>query len=186
MYARKVFLIRRQAAGDPGFFKKLWGGVKKVGSIALKGASVVAPIVFPGVGGVATGAVSSLISSGTSRTKGMSASDTIVVGGALPKAGPLLRRAAVAGGRALLERAARGSSGRGLAVMPDFGGVQSGSSSTAPRVTFRRKYRRMNVTNMRALTRATRRVKRFAKIARACFSIDKRVRVKKGGRGRCH
>src|SRR5512147_898105 len=47
-----------------------------------------------------------------------------------------------------------------------------------------KRYRRMNVTNMRALTRAVRRVKRFEKIARQTVTLSHRVRVKKGARGR--
>jgi hypothetical protein len=48
----------------------------------------------------------------------------------------------------------------------------------------KRRYRRMNVTNMRALTRAVRRVKKFEKIARQCVTVSHHVRVKKGSRGR--
>lgn len=48
----------------------------------------------------------------------------------------------------------------------------------------RKRYRRMNVTNMRALTRAVRRVKRFEKIARQTVTLSHRVRVKKGARGK--
>jgi len=48
----------------------------------------------------------------------------------------------------------------------------------------RKRYRRMNVTNMRALTRAVRRVKKFEKVARSCVTLSHHVRVKKHARGR--
>lgn len=174
MYARKVYMLRQMAAGDPGFFSKIGGFFKKAVKIA-------APIVFPGIGGVA----SSFISAGGSGNKRvqeqMQAGGLALPRGLPPGAGGLLREGAKYGGKALLRRFSQ--SGRSANVLPDFSGVKSGSSSTAPRA--RKRYRRMHVTNMKALTRAVRRVKGFSKIARTALVLEKRVKApRKGCRGR--
>lgn len=48
----------------------------------------------------------------------------------------------------------------------------------------RKKYRRMNACNPRALTRAIRRVKKFEKFAKQSVRISSHVKLRKGARGR--
>lgn len=64
--------------------------------------------------------------------------------------------------------------GQSLGGGISYSDVISGGSSTAPR----RRYRRMNVTNFRALKRSMRRVKGFAKMAREAITFTKQVRMK--------
>lgn len=68
-------------------------------------------------------------------------------------------------------------------------GVVSGGSSTAPFTisssgVVRRRYRRMNPTNFRALTRGIRRIKAFAKLAKQVLRAEQRIKAPRKGRFR--
>lgn len=100
--------------------------------------------------------------------------------------------AAIGGGAAIAEQAMKGGfAGPMLPGGFDFGKALGGGATVGidpatgmPRIG-RKRYRRMNVTNMKALTRATRRVHRFAKLARTCIRQAKSTKCpRKGARGR--
>jgi hypothetical protein len=60
-----------------------------------------------------------------------------------------------------------------------------GSSALAPmdaQLVGRRRYRRMNPTNFRALTRGIRRIKAFAKLARQVLKAEARIKAPRKGR----
>jgi hypothetical protein len=95
--------------------------------------------------------------------------------------------AALGAGTTLAEKALTSGVGPGMGwVVPTQTGGTTTSTAGIPGVArARKKYRRMNVTNMKALTRASRRVHKFAKIARTCIRQSQTVRCpKKGARGR--
>lgn len=176
---------RRRMMGDPGI--SLGGLGRFVGKVARG---------VPGLGTVLTAAslIPSKIRSGIAQNIARNAGRLV---GRVPQTsaivpyGPVMPQLAkVTGGRLgslKLAGAAAAGAGTALALGP------SGSGSTAPSPvemllgrhhSGRKRYRRMNVCNMRALTRACRRVKRFEKLARGCVTLSSHVRVKKGSRGR--
>jgi hypothetical protein len=104
------------------------------------------------------------------------------------------------GGQQLFPSLPRGTGAGGLRLpgsrldddifgTPDFGDVQGGASSTAGRYSVgggvRRRYRRMNPLNPKALTRAGRRVRKFVDFARSMGALAKSGVVRRAGkRGR--
>lgn len=144
--------------GDPGFFGSL-GKIIKGGAKFLKPLAKGLPFVGTGIDLIerASGVGKSL-AGGPLRNIGLPRGVTVMPGGgALVPTAPVMQR--IGGGT--------GQTG--------WPGIISGGSSTAPG---RRRYRRMNVTNFRALKRSMRRVKGFAKMAREAITFTKQVRMK--------
>lgn len=151
--------------GDPGFFGSLGkivkGAGKVVGTVGKIGGKI--GKLVPGIG-----TAISAIELGHEAGKALAG-------------GPLRNIGLPRGVRVM---PAGGNTGVVGPSMPGIGAIQttgvsyrdviSGGSSTAPR----RRYRRMNVTNFRALKRSMRRVKGFAKMAREAITFTKQVRMK--------
>lgn len=144
--------------GDPGFFGSI-GKIIKGGAKFLKPLAKRLPIVGVGV---------DLIEAASRAGKGLAS-------------GPLRNIGLPAGVRVLPPGRNSGVVGPSMPGIGSLGStsvsysdVISGGSSTAPR----RRYRRMNVTNFRALKRSMRRVKGFAKMAREAITFTKQVRMK--------
>lgn len=114
--------------------------------------------------------------------------------GKLAKIGAAAKTVAKLGGAAAVFGAASqlgsniiGPGYSGPMVAPGQGTAPGGTVTALPGAygRVRKRYRRMNVANMKALTRASRRVHRFAKLARTCIRQSKTVRCpRKGARGR--
>jgi hypothetical protein len=66
------------------------------------------------------------------------------------------------------------------AGMPPGSRVQVFPAGVAATQGFRRRYRRMHVTNVKALRRAMRRVQGFAKLAKSTISFTTHTRLKRG------
>lgn len=154
--------------GDPGFFGGLLKGIGKVAKVAGKIGKAV-----PGIG---------------------TAISAIELGSGLGKAlagGPLKRIGLPPGaiiGSGSTGIVAPGSFGPGPRL-PQIPGTMPGGSPTAygggsggrsrSGANGYRRYRRMNVGNVRALRRSMRRVEGFAKLARQTITFTKQVRMKK-------
>jgi len=199
-YGMKYYQLR----GDPGLFGSIGKFITKgIGGKLLKS--------IPGVGTVASLAsvlpVGKLLKAGRGLASKVGFRATGIpgimapgrpggFGSMMPAAGKVIGTmgrggkfalgagAAAAGGAALALRG--GGSPGGLGSMQRA--LQSGRAAVDPGtgqiVRTGRRYRRMHVTNMKALNRSIRRVKGFAKVARAALVIDKRFKTKKGARGR--
>jgi len=193
--------------GDPGLFGSIGKLVGKVSGVVTKIASPlraipgvgpilakVVPKFIPGLGLISTAAtVAGLASKGVSALR---------AGRAVGGMGSMLSMAqkgkvigSMGAGRMLAAGAGGAAAGAGGAMLGSPGGfgsmqraLESGRAAIDPQtgqlVRTGRRYRRMRVTNMRALTRSLRRVKGFAKIARQVLVTEKRFKVKKGFRGR--
>lgn len=137
--------------GDPGLFGFLGGAVKAIGKVAG---------VLPGVGGIAgkvLGAAGGLISKGRKVVPMVSPARTVPIAAAATI--PAILRGVGAGvvkaGKSIPGQIAIGTGvGLGIERLVRGGG--------------RKRYRRMNPTNPKALKRAIRRVERFGDVARAC------------------
>jgi len=148
--------------GDPGFFGGLLKGIGKVAKFAGKVGKVV-----PGIG-TAISAIE--LGSG--------------LGNALAK-GPLSRIGLPRGVTVMPGGSNTGIVGPNLPRIPGAGGVPAqsfgrripGSSTGFPSTG--RRYRRMNVGNVRALRRSMRRVQGFAKLARQTITFTSHVKMKK-------
>lgn len=96
---------------------------------------------------------------------------------------PGRRRGGTAAGRPRPRRRGRGRgrTGRAAEVLRELGGAAVGALAErrAARGMAGRRYRRMNVGNIRALGRAMRRVKSFAKLAKRTIGFTKRVHMKR-------
>jgi len=144
--------------GDPGFF----GSLKKIGSAVAK--------IGKGVGKFVPG-----ISTAISAIELASGVGKGLAGGPLRNIGLPRGVTVMPGGGAMVPSApVMAQIGGPVASRGVFSDVIGGGSTGAPR----RRYRRMNVTNMRALKRSMRRVKGFAKMASDAISFTKRVRMK--------
>jgi hypothetical protein len=141
--------------GDPGFFSFLGGLAKKaVGFI-------------PGVGPIASSALSMIPSGGSKLQKISTAARAMTkTAGAIIVKHPVLSGAAAAGvvgaGASMASRRMGGVSGRAA-----MGGM--------------RRHRRMRVTNPKALRRALRRAQGFEKLARRVLHVTSAKRVKVHG-----
>lgn len=181
--------LRAYMAGDPGLGSFLKKGLKKLGKIATGPIGTVASFAIPGgaflKGGALlaklgkVGKVAGLakrfgpgIKGGIAALKGMSRTQLARLG--------VGAGAAAAVGGAVGYRAAGGGIGGEVALPGEMGELtfDPGTGTYRPG----RRYRRMNVTNVRALRKAIRRVKGFAKIARTSLVLEKKVRIKKRSR----
>ena len=205
-YARKLAMLQmrrmHQFRGDPGLFGSIGKLVGKVSGVVSKIASPLRAI--PGVGPILAKVVPKFI-------PGLGLISTAAtIGGLAGKAVGALKAGRSVGGFGSMLSATQkgkvlGSMGGGRMLAAGAGGaaagglgaggfgsmqraLQSGRAAVDPEtgqiVRTGRRYRRMHVTNMRALTRSLRRVKGFAKIARQVLVTEKRFKVKKGFRGR--
>ncbi|HEU4544390.1 MAG TPA: hypothetical protein VFR23_24880 [Jiangellaceae bacterium] len=137
--------------GDPGIFGFIGKAARALGGVAS---------VLPGVGGIAGKALKVVGGIGRGARKvlpAMTPARTLPIAAAagIP---PILRgagRAVVKGAKSIPGQIAIGT-GIGLGLESVFGGRE------------RKKYRRMNATNPKALKRAIRRVVRFGEVARSC------------------
>lgn len=206
-YGVKYYAMR----GDPGLLGGLGKLVGKVSGVVSKITSPiraipgvgpilarVAPKLIPGVGLVSTAAtIAGLASKGVSALRagrgvgGLGSMMSAAQRGKVIGSGGAGRRALALGGGAAIGGAAVGLGPGGLGSMQRA--LQSGQAQLDPTTgrlvstrtgRFVGRRRRMHVTNMRALNRAIRRVKGFAKVARASMTVDKRFKVKKGARGK--
>lgn len=152
----RLGMRRKAAAGG------LFSGIAKLASKALPALRVI-----PGVGNVL-----SAVSLGASAVGAVKS-----LRGAIPASRALVPLGQAAG-RQLpgLGKLALGAGAAGLGAAALTGAL------TGERT--RKRYRRTNYSNFRALKRACRRVKGFEKMARECVTLSKRVRVKKGKRCR--
>lgn len=145
----------------------LFGSIAKIaGKIAMPALKAI-----PGIGTAVS--LASLGSSALGAAKGLMKPKLTVptlTGSNLPvpyiPGGPL---ASATGGR--LAKLALGA-GAGAAAVAGYQALTGGGQ--------RRRYRRMNYANMRALRRSCKRVKGFEKMAKECISLGQRVRVRKG------
>jgi hypothetical protein len=152
--------------GDPGFFGNILKGITKILPAAAG--------FIPGVGGVFGKVLGKVLPAAGKVAKSVGG-----VAGAIEtiQAGPILGNPIVrgvakavgtgalfAGGSALAERVLKGGGGGGMA-----GG---------------RRYKRMHVTNVKALRRAMRRVEGFAKLAKSTIQFTTHTRMKKRAKRR--
>lgn len=142
-----------QFRGDPGFFGSLVKGIGKLGKFGK---------FVPGVGQV-IGALE--LGASIGRPIGRA-----IAGGPLKNIG--LPSGVRIGGPAF----------PGIGLSPGMGGVRTGVGGSTLGGYPRRRYRRMNVGNTRALRRSMRRVQGFAKLAKATIQFTKTTRMKKGAR----
>jgi len=174
-------LRRVMGRGDPGFFSgvaKLGAGLGKLipglGTAITIGESIkgASPYIFPVK-------QSSPVKFPTSLPPGVPADSPLgrqILKGATPALGP--------GSAIVPYKPPQTRSGTALSI----GGVTSGASSTATVLSSsstsfgRRRYRRMNPTNFRALTRGIRRIKAFAKLARQVLKAETRIKSPRKGR----
>ena len=124
-----------------GFLGTVVKGVAKVGSF------------IPGPIGVISGAMGGLSGAAKQNTIGATLPPPLVIPSR--QAPTITRTSGFQAGPVLI----------GSQTTSTFGGVSGGSSSTAPSACGK-KHRRMNVSNVKALRRAGRRVKGFEKLAR--------------------
>jgi hypothetical protein len=177
-----AYLRYYQMRGDPGFFGalgKLAGKVARgipglgtaltVADLAHSGAKA----LFPGatakfdaaaIGGL-RGAIGGMGGGPLGMAMGM---NTGIAGG---------RIAATTGGRRGFSVPAIPGAGRSRARAGGGGGAGAGGG---------RRYRRMNPTNFRALSRAMRRVTRFSKMAKSVMTFTAHHRMKVKSRRRTH
>lgn len=138
--------------GDPGLFGFIGKALGGLGSVAS---------VLPGVGGIAGKALKVVgsIGKGAKKVLPMATPARTLPIAAAASIPPILRGAGsvvLKGAKSIPGQIAIGT-GLGLGVERLFKGGRE-----------RKKYRRMNATNPKALKRAIRRVERFGEVARAC------------------
>lgn len=157
--------------GDPGFFGGLIKGIGKVAKVAGKIGKAV-----PGIG-----TAISALELGSGLGKALAGGPLKRIG--LPGRGP--------GGAPITFGGSTGIVAPGFGPGPQlpripgtmpggssaYGGGSGGRSRTG--ANGYRKYRRINVGNVRALRRSMRRVEGFAKLARQTITFTKQVRMKK-------
>lgn len=176
--------IRSYSRGDPG----LGSWLKKAAKIVMPVASLAQSKMGRSIGGMLPGGgilakANTLLSAGglwkgKSRTELMSGATglTLPIGfGQTFKqlGGKILGGAAQGFAQGLAERAPTGV----VVTDPQTGYEYIDYSGKA-----RKKYRRMNVCNVKALRRSIRRVKGFSKIARESIVIASKVKAKKRGK----
>jgi len=174
--------IRSFSRGDPG----LGSWLKKAAKIVMPVASLAQSKMGRQIGGILPGGgliakANTLFGSGgmfqgKSRTDLMAAATGMMgglnLGGSFKQiGGKILSGAAQGFAQGLSSRAQTG-----VEVVDPVTGY------TYVDYTRKRRGRRMNVANVKALRRSIRRVKGFAKIARQSLVLEKKVRIKKRGR----
>lgn len=142
--------------GDPGIFGFLG---KAVGAVAgaIPGVGTAVKIAGGLLGGIGTRKVAT----STIRRVGGAVARTGVSAGAL---GPIAAAATIPP----LVKQGAGILAKGVGAVATGYGIGKGIEAIGGLFKGKKKYRRMNPTNPRALKRAIRRVERFGEVARAC------------------